>query len=833
MPIYDFQKKILVPPEGNINAKIAIIGEAATKDDIAFRRPFMGYAGTSLEESLRSVGIPRISCYLTYVIKEQPKQIATFFSLTQGGIVSTESSAFQQYVKELKEEIEKTNCNLYICIGPIALYAMTGMNPPRVGKRRGSIYESTLVPGKKCLAMISPASAIKNYIFNHYIMIDLVKAKYESDYPEIRRIERNLVLFPQFQEAMDFINHLRSVGEPVAFDLEVTNDQVSHISLSNNKDKAMSIVFIRSDHSHVYSELEEYHITVNFGNLVEDGNIEKIIQNALFDIPYIFRRYGIEVRGSIFDTMVAQAINYPDFLKGLDFLCTMYTDLPYYKDEGKRNMKGIASDDEFAGYSAKDSIILPEIREAQIKALTKNRNYEYALLMLKLIHPLAYMAERGVLIDTEALKQLHIDSGKRIEEIEKEIVEIIGYDINLASPAQIMKHFYVVRNIPSYKNRKTGRPSSDDNALQRIVRKYQFPEAILLREYRKIRKLRDNYYSMAVDEDQRVRCSWNLGGGFKKGKDEETNARYSRLSSSENIHGTGTNLQNQPATMKEFFLADPGHLLIEVDYKQADWRFVAYLSGDSNMISALEHGEDIHRKAAAPIFNKEPHQISDDDDVKKDPSKCAPFGNGQQSERFWGKKANHAFNYRQSAGAFALQMLINETDAKRIRTGYFEAFSRIQSVYWPWVEQQLRQNRTITNYFGRSYTFLDRWSYQLIDAATAFYPQSSVADMINQWGINEMWYNPEKYKGVDLLLQIHDSIVIQVPLSLGINHASNVLENLQNSLEQKLIIKDKSFFIPVDVKVGTTNLKDTVEISKPKTDGEGRFLESLQPFFNK
>jgi len=828
------QNKIRVKPEGDVNSKLAIIGDVPTKKEYEIGKPFRGYAGDWIEENLKSVGIPRISCYMTLAVKDAIP-LKSLGDFSKKYVVETD--ALRKAREELREEISGTNCNLYMCCGPISFYLMTGIYPILLSKRRGSLYESSLVPGKKVLAILPPISTIRQYINSHYIMFDLVKAKYEREFPEIRLKPRKLILIPDFISAKGFIQEAKDSGEKISFDIEVTNDQTSHISIATNDEVAISIVFIKANREHVFSAEEEYELMMQFAEVLEDPSIDKVLQNALFDIPYLFRHYGIETRGTIWDTMVIQSINYPDFLKGLGFLCSIYTDMAFYKDEGKKNMgKGIQDDNQFAGYSAKDSIVLPEILKQQEQKLVRDSNMEYAVNFLKLIHPLAYMSEHGMLINTEGLKKLFDDSTKKLEAIEAEIIDIVGYDLNIRSSKQTIKHFYVVRNIPPYKSRQTGNPTTDDNALQRIARKYKgkFPEVELLREYRKLAKLKGTYYSMAVDDDKRIRCSWNLGGGFKKGGNKETNARYSRLSSSENIHGTGTNLQNQPPAMKEFFLPDPGHLLVDIDLKQADWRFVAYLSEDPNMIDALVNRKDIHKMAAAPIFGYQPdelHLVSDDADIKKDPSRCASFGNGTHSERFWGKKANHAFNYRQSATAFALQLLIGENEAKTIRAGYFEAFPNIQNVYWAWVEKQLRHDRTITNLFGRSYRFLDRWSTQLVDAATAFYPQSSVADIINQWGINEMWYNPEKYKYVDLLLQVHDSVVIQIPLDKGISHGMKILENLQESLEQPIHLNGFEFFLPAEISAGVTNLKEVKDITQPKELGEGRFEEALKEFY--
>ena len=599
-------------------------------------------------------------------------------------------------------------------------------------------------------------------------------------------------MLPSFTEIEDFLLKLKKDKKPVAFDIEVIRNEISHISFSNDSSFAMSIAFVENG-KNKFPAYRETIIWNLIASILQDYEIKKVLQNALFDIPYIFRKTHIETRGDIWDTMIAQAFIYPDFPKGLDFLCSMYTDMPYYKDEGKQHMKQLTDDENFSLYSAKDSIVLLEIMEEQIKELEKQGNLEYTKNHMKLIHPLAYMSERGIRLDTEGLKKMAEQATIDIVELTEKFQELTGIEgINPSSSKQVMNYFYINRGIKPYKNRSTGNPTIDDNALQRIIRKYNFQEAIVLREYRKLSKLKSTYYDMNYDKDNRIRCSWNAVG-----------TRYSRLSSSKNIHGTGTNLQNQPHSMKKYFLADEDYLVFSIDLSQADWRIVAYLSQDERMISALENKLDIHRVTASFIFNKPPDEISNEDG-------SASFGNGTQSERFWGKKANHAFNYGQSANAFALQMLISQKEAKEIQHKYFSGYPNIRNIFWAEIERDLRRTRTIRNLFERAYTFFGRYDNNLLNAAYAYIPQSTVADIVNQWGLIPIYYDPE-LSDIELLQQVHDSISFQIPLRLGFNKISYLLKRIYDNLTQPLEYKGSKFTIPCEGEFGF-NFKDTYEI---------------------
>lgn len=799
-------KSNYVPPEGNANSKIAFVGEYMGKKDVDYGRPFMGNTGNLLFELAMSVGILRNHCYLTGVIKEQPENIYKIISFKRKDVY--ESEKFKAYRKQLKIELEQTTCNVIVAMGPIALYALCGFVEPKITKRRGSVYESSLLPGRKVIPIINPAAAFRMYEYRFYILIDLLKIKEEMEFPEIKRKKAVLKIFPKHDEVIEYIKYLNDQKKPIAYDIEVYNSQISHVGLTNSSSYAMSICFIKEG-KNFFSIEEETDIWLHLAKILQDKNITKIIQNALFDIPYTLRKsVGIAVQGNIYDTMIAQAFLYPDFPKGLDFITTMFTDVPYYKDEGKDNMKTLKNEDLFAQYNARDALVLIEIRKRQIEELEKMHNYIYTMNHMKLIEPLSYMSEKGVLIDKDNLLLESQKAEERIIQLEQGFRQIANIeDINLSSSKQMMNYFYIIKNIKPYLNRSTHNPTIDDNALQRILRKHpSLKEAHILREYRKVSKLKSTYYDMAIDDDNRIRCSWNPVG-----------TRYSRLSSSKNIRGTGGNLQNQPHSMKQYFLADPGYVIYSADLAQADWRIVAYLSEDSNMINALESGKDIHRITASFIFDKDPNKISSLDG-------SSTFGDGLHSERFWGKKANHAFNYGQSARAFALQMLLPEKQAKLIHYKYLSGYPNIKNVFWEMIKSQLNTDRTITNLFGRNYTFYGRFDNNLLNAAFSYIPQSTVADIMNQRGIIPIYYEDE-FKDVEILMQVHDSIVFQISKKLGISAHVRLVKKILENLEQPLMYKHKEFIIPADIEAG-------YDLHNVKTINRNKMFDNIKDIFN-
>ena len=308
---------------------------------------------------------------------------------------------------------------------------------------------------------------------------------------------------------------------------------------------------------------------------------------------------------------------------------------------------------------------------------------------------------------------------------------------------------------------------------------------------RGLNKLRSTYLEVKLDDDNRLRCSFNPVG-----------TKSGRLSSGKTIFGTGTNLQNQPPIMKRFMLADDDCVIYNVDLSQAENRIVAYLGPDETMINAFEDGRDIHSQTAGLIFNKPINEVS------REAGSCS-IGSGEYSERFWGKKANHGLNYGLSYKSFALIYEIPEKDSKFIVERYHTAYPGVRK-FQAQIRASLEKNRTVTNYYGRKRVFMDRWADPMFKEAYSFIPQSTVADKINKDGMIYLYENQQWFDKVQILNQVHDSIVFQIPVSAGWRYHYEVLMRLKEQLESPIEYNGFKFELPIDCEMGL-NMKDTIE----------------------
>jgi DNA polymerase-1 len=778
---------------------MALVGEQPGTREVRLKEPFIGPAGDELNDQLRLSKIPRRGCYITNVIKDLEKPLQAYINL--GEKVPIVSDMGREYIRLLKKELEMCGANIIVAVGAVALFALAD----RIGiyKWRASVIESTLVPGRKMISILHPATVIepKNvYLNKHLNVMDLRKAKIESEYPEFRSIERKVHIKSSFHEVMEFLRACYAYGMKgitVDYDIELYNEELGAISFSIDPKEAISIPFVDSTGDY-FTPDQEAKIMLAIEHILSNPKIVKRGQYIIFDSHFLLRKYGIRTH-NMDDTMVAQKILFPDYPVGLDFSTAMYSDIPYYKEDGKIWLPGGSGGWEQGWiYNGYDSLVLGDIGPKQKADLERQENVETYERQKRLIPPLTYMMERGIKVDVEGMMKENEVYEEKIEKLNKELEEKVGKPINPNSPPQLVQYFYIDEGLPAY--RSGGKPTVNEDALKRIFRK-GYDEARIVLDIRGLVKRKGTYLNpRKVDPDGRLRCAYNPVG-----------TRYSRISSAKNIFGTGTNMQNWPHELLKFLLIDDGYVGYFFDLSQIENRIVAYVGEIPQMIEAFENGIDVHKMTAALIFGKPIDEVTTKDGT------CYLSG-GRFSERYWGKKANHAFNYDLGYKSFALRYEIPENEGKWIHSQYHRMYPGVKENYHAMVKAQLGKNRTLTNLLGRKTLFLDKWpdrrtGEKLFREAYSCIPQGTCGDVINERGVNYIYYNQQDFKPIELLIQVHDSVGFQIPLSVPWKEHAEMLTKIKKSLEQPLKWKNREFVIPTDLVIGLNFHKESgVEI---------------------
>lgn len=315
-----------VPPEGPIDAKIAIIGEAPGGYEERAGRPFVGPSGNMLNTCMQSAGMIRRECYLTNVLKHRPglnsNNFAPYYNTRKGEF--TEKG--KPYVHALHEELMQCGANVFVPLGNPAFTALTGK--AQITKHRGYVFESTLLEGRKVIPSLHPAAIMRGkHIERYYLAKDLSRAVRESEYPEIRRPERQLIYDLDYIEACEWLDAFNA-QKIVCFDIEVINFEVSCIGFTSSPNFAVTIPFYEC-----WDEHEERELWRRIAKIMENPKVAKAGQNLMFDTAFLLQQNRIRTRGPILDTMIMHSLIYPDMLKGLEFLASIYCECPeYWKD---------------------------------------------------------------------------------------------------------------------------------------------------------------------------------------------------------------------------------------------------------------------------------------------------------------------------------------------------------------------------------------------------------------------------------------------------------------------------------------------------------------------
>lgn len=749
-----------------------IVGEAPGEVEERDGAPFVGPAGRVLDGMLKEVGIDREKCYITNVMMTRPL-LNNYDSFTE---IEQEAGH-----KRLAQEVEAIKPNVIVALGDTAMQALTRVKG--ISNWRGSILQGKL--GSKVVPTFHPAAIMREWKFRAAAVADLAKALEQSKFTGIKQTERTLYIAKRFDDALEQIHSLK--GAPyVAFDIETATNEaredISCISFapSNRPNWSVCIPFFFKWGEKMWNQEEEIALWDAIREILTDDGIGKIAHNGSYDIEFIERVAGFRVCPFYFDTMLGAHALYLELPKSLAFWVSILTDHPFYKYQLKTQ-----NSDEFFFYNATDSCLTMEIAEKLIKQLKEDKLWDFYIEYIHALwEPLMEMQIVGVKFDF--LKRNSVK--KRVQEemavLQKRLDGMVGHPLNINSPKQMKEWLYGELKLKVKTKRRKGdnvqTVSADEEALENLYSETGNEAIRIVLKLRERGKLLSTYLEVKLDEDKRIRCSYLITG-----------TETGRLSSRATARGTGTNLQNvPPGVVRSLFIPDHGKVFINADLSQAEARVVAYLANEPRLIRVFEEGGDIHRKNAANIFKIEEGEVTD-------------------TQRQMAKRVVHASNYGMGPLTFAKTAGIEAKEAKRLLNQYFATYPGIANWHLD-IRERLRRGRFLVSPFGRKRYFYNRWGESLTKEGLAFIPQSTVADIINQ-GLLKVWRSQE-VEDMDLLLQVHDSLLLQVP-------ADKVRESvavLESCLKIPVKIGKKTLVIPVDIKTGN----DWELLEKWKTPSE-------------
>jgi len=771
----------MILPQGPTNAKIVIVGDVTTPIDSNLGRAFSGSPGFMLDELLTRTGISRSNCLITNMFDERIPWDSTRSVYDKG----KPTSLWEAKAEKLRNLMIQTQPNVIVPMGEESFRALTGKRG--LANYRGSILNT---PYGKVIGTWHPEIIMKSYELRAIALLDLRRAFNESwnrAFTE-ERFEFNVT--PTIDQVMDFLN---SLSHRFAFDIETIGHNIRMLGIANGRNSALCIPFMTiqdrfsTDQHALFANLEgskdlnsywtydeEMAILQKLAEIFINPKILKIAQNFPFDATVLAREFGFEINGLFMDTMVAQHCCYPELPKGLDFLASIYTRIPYWSDYDSKN------DYDTRIYNCYDCVATYQVCDALISEMSTLgvSDFYYSMAQPAML-ALAKASNRGVQVDLEMRAKLAAECKAKIATCLENIKKLTKIDLNPNSPKQMKEFLYDKLRLPVQYN-KERKDTTNEEAVRKLAKSFPQYKEIFdnLLEYRDNAKLLGTFLSCELDERGRMRTSYNATGTVT-----------GRISSSKTIWGEGGNLQNIDTRIRNMYIAPKvdgprKRKLVKADGSQAEARVVAWRSKNRYLIEKFPDPEfDVHTHNATLVFKIKP------EDVRK------IFRNGK-SYRDIGKRVVHATNYRGSYFVVMASAGLNASDAKKAISSYMESSPELLQ-WWRDTEATVLATRKLKNVFGRQRIFMGRMNEETFRSATAFCPQSDVGDLINR---AFFMLDEELPDGAFPILQVHDEVVVECWEDQVEEVASLITKHM--TIELKYEGVDEPLSIPCEIKVG-------------------------------
>jgi DNA polymerase-1 len=541
-------------------------------------------------------------------------------------------------------------------------------------------------------------------------------------------------------------------AELFAFDTETTSldymqAELVGLSLAVTPGQA-AYVPVAHDYSGAPKQLDREWVLTQLKPLLEDPKHHKVGQNLKYDMS-VLARYGIELRGIAYDTMLeSYVLDSTATRHDMDSLAKKYLDYEtiHFEEIAGKGKKQLTFNqielEKATPYAAEDADICLRLHHTLWPRLQSEGSLAALLqdLEVRLIPVLSRMERNGVRIDSQMLRRQSQQLAETLHELEQEAYRIAGHSFNLGSPKQIGEVFFTELGLPVLAKTPKGAPSTAESVLVELAeRGYELPSVIL--EHRGLAKLKSTYTDklpeLADPDTGRIHTSYH-----------QAVAATGRLSSSD------PNLQNIPVRnetgrrIRQAFVPEPGWKMVAADYSQIELRIMAHLSGDAGLLAAFAAGQDIHRATAAEVFG-------------------APQAQVTAEQRRSAKAINFGLIYGMSAFGLARQLGIEQSAAQEYVERYFQRYPGVRE-FMDRIRQEAHDRGYVETLFGRRLYLpeINARNHQRRSAAerTAINApmQGSAADIIKRAMLAVDAWIEQHRPPVRLLMQVHDELVLEV-----------------------------------------------------------------------
>lgn len=654
--------------------------------------------------------------------------------------------------------------NLAVAVGEDALNALCGLTG--ISKYRGSVLSSTTIPGLKVIPIVEPNFIVRGNFGWYYItQHDIARIKAESTFPDVRRKPWTYITGPSVDTAISYLNSIHE-EELWSLDIETRADSVACVGVgSGSSALCIPLQTTRGAYFTPQDELRVWHALQR----LMTRSTKLVGQNLTFDLEWLLD-YGVFPSGIELDTMLGFSLLYPEFPKGLDMIVSLFTDAPYYKDDGK-TWGWKQPDQKLWQYNCQDCFYtLVAAHEIKSQLMLNGRWQEYKNYQNKELFAALEMQRTRLKHEPENHTRLKTIVTEQAQATES-YLGLLGCEVNVNSPKQVKDYLYGTKGLRPITSK--GKLSCDENALKKLRTLYpECQELELIIKSRHLRKKLSSYLNVELDPDGFLGCSWNVAG-----------TETGRWSSGKSARRRGLNLQTVPKILRNSYGAPDGRVFIQPDLSQAEARVVAGLSRCTGLLELFnDPTRSVHLENALAIFGR---QISK-----------------ESKEYTLAKQCLHAANYKMGPERFSVEASITKARAQEILEAYYKQYPEIPQWHSRTKEAVLQVGKLVTPlgrermfYNARAEVFLTgQMSGESWRNAIAYVPQATVPDVLNL-GMLKTW---EELDYVWLHHQGHDSCLVSVPCDRLGDGAASLVRNLTIPVP----IGSMVLTIPVEVQWG-------------------------------
>ena len=540
----------MIFPRGDMSAPIAVLYGFPTADDAWKGVAMSGAMGEAFFLHLSKAGIMKHGCFIQTLFKEgvhedeeahvqssdRKAASAGMLTIWNGHYVSKEFLAARE---RLIAELQDVSAKVFVVLDAITMFALTGVYGA-VDTWRGSRMAFLDRPDRIVIPTYPMQSIQKRYHIKPFGEQDLRRAASWSTLGIPATPEYNFIVRPTFRQAIDTLDMLLGRLEQgtvrMAFDIETIRRQFSCTGIAWSNTEAICLPFCLGD-DHYWEEAEEIEIMLKMREIMLHPNTWAVWQNGAYDLQYYARYYGFIPKLSV-DTMLMQHVLFPGIPKSLDFLASMYCqDYTYWKDENKDYNKIPENLDMYWTYNCKDTVKTFECSLALEQAISASDRETQARYIFDVAGCALKAMLRGVHMDSDRRRDGIAKLENILGRIDRAIADILGFELNTGSTVQMKRLCYEQFKLKPKQQKKTGNITADETALLALGREEPLLKPLfdLIIKRRSLSVFLNTFYKMPLDDDSRMRCSFNAGG-----------TETFRFSSSANAFGSGGNLQNIP-----------------------------------------------------------------------------------------------------------------------------------------------------------------------------------------------------------------------------------------------------------------------------------------------